>query len=148
VVRGVPLHRRADGGSFWGGRGRASHVRAAAVLCLPARPLRPGPDVQRIRGDIRSPRRHLGMRAVARGRGALRGGRVYHRRLLVHGLDLVCESRGAPAGRRAAPGRGGAEPVTVGTLSTRLATLADAASIAAIYSEGIADRIATFETEP
>src|SRR5438874_350087 len=33
-------------------------------------------------------------------------------------------------------------------LSTRAATLADAAAIAAIYNEGIADRIATFETEP
>jgi L-amino acid N-acyltransferase YncA len=32
--------------------------------------------------------------------------------------------------------------------STRLATPADAAAIAAIYNEGIADRIATFETEP
>ena len=32
--------------------------------------------------------------------------------------------------------------------STRLATAADAAAIAAIYNEGIADRIATFETEP
>jgi L-amino acid N-acyltransferase YncA len=31
---------------------------------------------------------------------------------------------------------------------TRLATPADAAAIAAIYNEGIADRIATFETEP
>jgi phosphinothricin acetyltransferase len=31
---------------------------------------------------------------------------------------------------------------------TRAATLADAAAIAAIYNEGIADRIATFETEP
>ena len=31
---------------------------------------------------------------------------------------------------------------------SRQATLADAASIAAIYNEGIADRIATFETEP
>jgi phosphinothricin acetyltransferase len=31
---------------------------------------------------------------------------------------------------------------------TRLATPADAADIAAIYNEGIADRIATFETEP
>jgi len=31
--------------------------------------------------------------------------------------------------------------------STRLATAADAAAIAAIYNEGIADRIATFETE-
>jgi L-amino acid N-acyltransferase YncA len=33
-------------------------------------------------------------------------------------------------------------------LRTRAATIADAAAIAAIYSEGIADRIATFETEP
>ena len=33
-------------------------------------------------------------------------------------------------------------------VSTRLATPADAAAIAAIYNEGIADRIATFETEP
>jgi phosphinothricin acetyltransferase len=33
-------------------------------------------------------------------------------------------------------------------VSTRLATPADAASIAAIHNEGIADRMATFETEP
>ena len=33
-------------------------------------------------------------------------------------------------------------------LRTRAATLADAAALAAIYNEGIADRIATFETEP
>ena len=33
-------------------------------------------------------------------------------------------------------------------ISTRLATVADAAAIAAIYNEGIADRVATFETEP
>ena len=33
-------------------------------------------------------------------------------------------------------------------VTTRLATVADAAAIAAIYNEGIADRIATFETEP
>lgn len=32
--------------------------------------------------------------------------------------------------------------------STRLATEADAAAIARIYNEGIADRMATFETEP
>ena len=31
---------------------------------------------------------------------------------------------------------------------TRLATPADAAAIATIYNEGIADRVATFETEP
>ena len=33
-------------------------------------------------------------------------------------------------------------------LRTRLATAADAAAITAIYNEGIADRVATFETEP
>ena len=33
-------------------------------------------------------------------------------------------------------------------LRTRAATLADVSAIAAIYNEGIADRIATFETEP
>ena len=33
-------------------------------------------------------------------------------------------------------------------LHARPATAADAASIAAIYNEGIADRVATFETEP
>jgi phosphinothricin acetyltransferase len=33
-------------------------------------------------------------------------------------------------------------------LTTRLAIAADAAAIARIYNEGIADRIATFETEP
>jgi phosphinothricin acetyltransferase len=38
--------------------------------------------------------------------------------------------------------------VTARTITTRLATVADAAAIAAIYNEGIADRLATFETEP
>jgi phosphinothricin acetyltransferase len=33
-------------------------------------------------------------------------------------------------------------------LTVRLATAADAGAVAAIYNEGIADRIATFETEP
>ena len=37
---------------------------------------------------------------------------------------------------------------TSGGITTRLATAADAPSIAAIYNEGIADRIATFETLP
>jgi phosphinothricin acetyltransferase len=36
----------------------------------------------------------------------------------------------------------------VSTLTTRLAGPGDAGAIAAIYNEGIADRIATFETEP
>jgi phosphinothricin acetyltransferase len=36
----------------------------------------------------------------------------------------------------------------VSALRTRLAGPGDAAAIAAIYNEGIADRVATFETEP
>jgi len=38
--------------------------------------------------------------------------------------------------------------MTTDRLRTRLATPADAPAVAAIYNEGIADRIATFETEP
>jgi len=38
--------------------------------------------------------------------------------------------------------------MTTGDLHTRLATLADAPAIAAIYNQGIADRIATFATRP
>ena len=38
--------------------------------------------------------------------------------------------------------------MTTSPLHARPATAADAASIAAIYNEGIADRVATFETEP
>ncbi|MGH7392126.1 MAG: arsinothricin resistance N-acetyltransferase ArsN1 family A [Candidatus Rokuibacteriota bacterium] len=38
--------------------------------------------------------------------------------------------------------------MTSGGLTTRLAAARDAPSIAAIYNEGVADRVATFETEP
>ena len=38
--------------------------------------------------------------------------------------------------------------MTTVALRVRLATTGDAAAIAAIYNDGIADRIATFETEP
>jgi phosphinothricin acetyltransferase len=38
--------------------------------------------------------------------------------------------------------------MTATPIRTRIATAADAATIAAIYNQGIADRIATFETEP
>jgi L-amino acid N-acyltransferase YncA len=42
------------------------------------------------------------------------------------------------------------DPVTAGAglYTTRPATPADAAAIATIYNQGIADRVATFETEP
>ena len=38
--------------------------------------------------------------------------------------------------------------IAIGPLKTRTAKIADAAAIAEIYNQGIADRIATFETEP
>ena len=38
--------------------------------------------------------------------------------------------------------------MTTPPILTRIATAADAEAIAAIYNQGIADRIATFETEP
>src|SRR5262245_4787771 len=65
------------------------------------------------------------------------------------------DARAAPA--PAAAGRSHEGPraasrndgwASVNELSTRLATPDDAPAIAAIYNEGIADRIATFETEP
>src|SRR5438093_4478463 len=54
----------------------------------------------------------------------------------------------SPASRLAPPCRLHGRAMTVDPFRTRLATPADAAAIAAIYNEGIADRIATFETEP
>jgi arsenate reductase (glutaredoxin) len=41
-----------------------------------------------------------------------------------------------------------AAPAQDGRFDVRLAAIADAGALAAIYNEGIADRIATFETEP
>src|SRR5262245_27169021 len=55
---------------------------------------------------------------------------------------------GLPLGCRRPVSPSAIAPVPSSELSTRLATPEDAAVIAAIYNEGIADRIATFETEP
>jgi hypothetical protein len=46
------------------------------------------------------------------------------------------------SGRHLLPG------VTATMLTTRIATIGDAAGIARIYNQGIEERIATFETEP
>jgi len=51
-----------------------------------------------------------------------------------------------PAGEGAERSEAGEGPAA--PLRTRLALPADAAAIAAIYNQGIADRVATFETEP
>ena len=68
-------------------------------------------DVQRVRRHVRTPRGHLGMFAAPPGCRPVRGRGVHHRRVLVHGVDVVRESRG-DAGprpdrhvRRHSPGR-------------------------------------------
>jgi len=53
-----------------------------------------------------------------------------------------------PASRRERASRAPAIAAVADGITTRLATAADAPAIAAIYNEGIADRIATFETAP
>src|SRR5215470_8964233 len=86
-------------------------------------------------------RRRVGMGVREPGhRGDGRGGR--------RGAPVPNAGSGgsASASWRAPRGRLGAGAMK--PLRTRLATVADAAAIAAIYNEGIADRIATFETEP
>src|SRR5262249_53790712 len=56
--------------------------------------------------------------------------------------------RSSPGASAAAPLRGKSAVIKATGLRTRPATPTDAMAIAAIYNEGIADRIATFETEP
>ena len=65
------------------------------------------------------------------------------------GADVPLVRAPASGGRNGRRARGsGFRGSPVNDLSTRLATPDDAPAIAAIYNEGIADRIATFETEP
>ena len=93
VARRAGLRGRADRrGLRRRGRGE-HHVRAAAVLCLA--PRAPGP-AQMFSEFVAT----FGLLAVIWGcarlrsaRGALRGGRLYHRRVLVHRVDVVRQSR-------------------------------------------------------
>ena len=61
---------------------------------------------------------------------------------------MTGRSRDRDAALRGGTPRLGPGAMTGHMVTTRLATTADAEAIAAIYNEGIADRIATFETEP
>ena len=80
-------------GAFAGVAAAHIDVRAAAVLRLAPRAPGAGAVVQRVRGDVRPARGDLGLRAAPLGGGAVRGGRVHHRRVLVHRVDVVRQSR-------------------------------------------------------
>ncbi len=81
-------------GAFVGVAAAHLHVRAAAVLRLASRPGRIGADLQRVRGHVRTAGGDLGLCAFAPRGGAIRGGRLHHGRLLVHGLHVVRQSGG------------------------------------------------------
>src|SRR5262249_54468287 len=124
------------------GRGAGLPGRGARPA-IPARLRRRGAGATRLRRDprlVRSPEPRgvgLGIRNPRRRR---RGGRRL-RRL----APAVARSVGSPrTSRETARGRLHGPPMTAGDLRTRLATPGDAPAIAAIYNEGIADRIATF----
>src|SRR5690242_9271729 len=121
--------------------GGARLPRSCACVAFPARLWRGCHRAFALRGDPRlvrdRPRRRVGMGVrEPRDRGGWRGG--------LCGALVPHAGSGGPASASRAALRG----CPMRPVRTRLATAADAAAIAAIYNEGIADRIATFETEP
>src|SRR2546428_532071 len=172
--RCAALHRRAGRRGLRRRRGGARDVRDAPLHRFATRARRPRPGLQRVRGDLRAPGGDIGMRASALQRRSFCRVGVHHGRVLVHGLDVVRESRGdpRPVGDRyvrgdSSRGRAGVHrrpatrrrlrdgsvlladaPVGMSDLTIRLATVDDAPAIARIHNEGIEDRIATFETDP
>src|SRR5262249_39889833 len=79
------------------GGGRPRHVRGAALLRIAPRTSRRSADVQRVRGHLRAARRDLGLCPAGGAGRRVRGRRVHHRRLLVHGLHVLRESARPPA---------------------------------------------------
>ncbi len=80
--------------------GGARDVRGAARSCCRAMSAAAPRSAQRVRRDVRAARRDLGMFAPPRRGRAVRGRGLHHRRVLVHGVDVVRQSRG-DAGARA-----------------------------------------------
>ena len=67
-----------------------------------ARPRGRRATLQRVRRHVRAARRHLGLRAAALDRRPVRRRALHHGRVLVHGLDVICQSgRHARASRDA-----------------------------------------------
>jgi hypothetical protein len=89
--REVPVYIAAQIlGAFAGGRCGPSDVRRAALFCIAPCESGQCPALQRIRCDIRASLRHLGLRALALVRGAVRGRRLHYGGLLVYVIDLIC----------------------------------------------------------
>jgi hypothetical protein len=86
------LHRRADRRRIRGSGCRQRHVRRTRVFRVASRAAWCGATVQRIRRDVRAACCCLGMRAPALRRSAVRGWSIYHGRLLVHFVNILCES--------------------------------------------------------
>ena len=70
---------------------RASDVRPTMVLTLHTFPAWVDAGSKRVRGNIRTLVRHLGMFPTTLGSGAVRGCKLHHRRLLVYRVNLFCE---------------------------------------------------------
>jgi hypothetical protein len=112
MAGGAAIRRGSDHRRFrWRG-GSARHVRGTDILRVSACPVGDGASVQRVRRHLRTASGHLGLCTPSLVRSSIRSSRVYHSRLLVHGLNVVRQSsrhagslgdrhfRGYPSGRR------------------------------------------------
>ncbi len=85
ALNGSRGNRWSDGGAF--------DVRAAGDFAIGPRAKRSGAGIQRVRCDVRSVVRHLGLFAPPPGRSGLCRRSLHHGSVLVHCVYFVCESR-------------------------------------------------------
>ncbi len=82
----------------------AAHLMFGEPLFSASRHVRAGggADLQRVHCDVRTALRHLGLRPPSLFGRAVRGRRLHHRRVLVHGVDFLRQSRrhAGPLGKR------------------------------------------------
>jgi hypothetical protein len=94
VERGAGVLNRPDRGGLCRSRLRSSDVWTATLFGVTARPQRSPAGFQRVRSDFWSTLGYLGLFAVALVRCAVCGRCLYHSRVLVHRIDIICESCG------------------------------------------------------
>jgi hypothetical protein len=80
--------------------GRSPDVWRAVIFRFAPCPIRQRPTLQRIYRDVRASLHHLGLRPAPVFSSAVRRRRLHHGSVLVHVLDIVCQSR-----RHASPSR-------------------------------------------
>jgi len=71
-----------------------SDVRGAAVFCFPSCQSGKRTALQRVRRNLWPHLGHLGVRAVSGDGPAVRSWCLYHKRILVHGFNFLCQSCG------------------------------------------------------